>query len=873
MPIRNRFRRLSIKNRGLHYKLYLAFGSFFLFPIFGFLIFAVKYDMLTDENIAVFFLGVLAFSLLGFVLIRGIVDQVTTISKSFSASVQESGAREDIAVVGSTDELRDIVSSFETLNTLLKENVTKLDRESAKLSTLKELSNLCYITLDMDELFYITLERALAMVQAEAGSVLILERPRRDKFIVQTTIGREGKVRQGDRVNFETSIAKFAVINKSPLLVEDIERDKRFGKKTRSNYDTKSFICMPLKTINDIVGVLTVTNKTDGEIFTQEDVDALTPLISNATLSYNNLSLLKKNERLEKLRRSFDRASRMINSTLRGDELFHSLLMEIKENVSFTIALTLMKNDFPKDDVVVFDVLTTVPCSITIGTHLACAGSIVDSLFRQETRIIISDTEPLSHELETRLFKEQGIRSVLLSPLKIHGIIAGVLALGSSEPHAFTYREGEMISCMVEQYSAGIEKDKLNASVVKRNREMDTLNQIGNFLAASTFDITRVLEYTMDMIGVMMKVEAGSLSLLEKNEIVFQVALNRDITVLKKHRLKMGQGIIGYAAARGEPVVVRDVKHSPHFFSDIDNETGFETKSSLCVPMISQGRVIGVIEVVNKIGGEFDESDVHLLQSIASSVSIAFENARLYKKTLAMAKQERDIRKMFQKFVPKEVIERIVQEEQGAKMWQGELKTLTILNIDIRGFSSFSKAIGPQKTVSILNYFFSTTGNIIFQHSGIVDKYLGDGFLALFGAARSSIADADNAIAAALDIKQSMEVINEYLEREMGKSLAMGISINTGETVIGNIGFEQKMDYTVIGDAVNTVFRIQEVAKTVPNSIMVSENTLRATQSQPLVREVGDFEVDSSTERIRIYEIVGKRTESSPTDCRKMETS
>ena len=690
-----------MRDKGLYYKLSLAFGSLFLFPIFGFLYFSLKYKILTDQNIPIFFLIVLAFSLLGFYLLRTIVDEVSKISRSFSASLEEATVGEQLSHVGSSDELRAIVGSFETLDNLFRRNLETLNREATKLSTLKELSNLCYITFDMDELFFITLERALAMVQAKAGSVLILERPQKNTFIVQTTIGREGKIKKGDRIDVASSLAKYAVINKSPLLVVDIEKDKRFGEKTRSGYATKSFICMPLKTINDIVGVLTVTSKIDSSAFTQEDVDALTPLLSNATLSYNNLSLLKKNERLEKLRKSFDRISRVVNSTLKGDELLHSILREIEENVPFSMALSLMIDEPVHNDLFIFDIMTSVPANISVGMHFPYVDSVVDSVIRQERRLILSDTQNLSHELEKKIFRDQGIQSIMLSPLKLRGKIVGVLTLGSTAKHAYTFREGELIHCLTEQYSAAIEKDRLNLSVVKRTREMETLKQVGNFLAASTFDIDRILKYTMDMVGMLMRIEAGSLLLLEDEKLVFKVVLNNDLNaLLKQFKLKMGQGIVGYAAARGEPIIVRDVTTSPHFYPEIDEATGFKTRSSLCVPMISQGKVIGAIEVLNKIGGEFDDNDLQLLQSIAASVSIALENAGLYKQTVSMAKQERDIRKMFQKFVPKDVIEKIISEEEGERMWVGELKTLTFLNIDLRGFSSFSKSIGPQKTVS-----------------------------------------------------------------------------------------------------------------------------------------------------------------------------
>lgn len=852
-------KKLFLKDTRLYDRLSIAFGSLFILPILGFLYFAMKYEIISDQHMQLFFLVILTFSLFGFILLRGIIDEVSQIARSLSESLKGTIAADEIGLEGaSSDELRYIASSFEIMNDLFKKNLGILNREASKIHTLKELSNLCYITFDMDELLHSTLECALVMVQAEAGSILILEKSQREYFTVQAAVGREENVKKGDRIPFVTSIAKYAVINKAPLLVEDVDSDARIGIRTRFHYDSKSFICMPLKTSSDIVGVLTVTKKRDGGAFTEEDIDSLTPLLSNAALSYSNLSLLKKNDLLSKLRKSFDKMTRILNSSLQGGELFRAILREIREIVSFEVALTLLVNKTKENDLLVFDALTFIPTTIIKGKSYSYDDSVVDRALREEKPLLFSDTIELFHPMERVLFKDQGIRSLIVYPLKCSGKIVGALVLGSSEKNAYTYREGELIYCLVEQYSSALERDWLSNSVDRRKREVDTLNQIGNFLAASTFDIDRILYYTMDMIGVMMRVEAGSLLLLEKEELVFKVALNTDIAILRKFRLKLGQGIIGYVAARGEPVIVRDVTTYPHFCPDIDRETGFVTRSVLCVPMISQGKVIGVLEVLNKCGGEFDENDLHLLQSIAASVTIALENARLYKKSVSIAEQERSIRKMFQKFVPKEVVERIVAVTEDERMLMGELKTLTFLNIDIRGFSQLSKTIGPQKTVALLNYFFSTMGSIVFHHQGVVDKYLGDGFLAIFGAIKASMADADNAIAAALEMKEAMMDLNEYVESQGVHAFTIGISLNTGETVIGNIGFEQKMDYTVIGDAVNTVFRIQDICRHFPNSILASDMTLESARSQPRTCKLENEYLGNLPEGITIYEILGR---------------
>ena len=229
-----------------------------------------------------------------------------------------------------------------------------------------------------------------------------------------------------------------------------------------------------------------------------------------------------------------------------------------------------------------------------------------------------------------------------------------------------------------------------------------------------------------------------------------------------------------------------------------------------------------------------------------------------------MAEHERDVRQMFQKFVPKEILDKIIHGSENGKPVIEEIRTITLLNIDIRGFSEIAKKIGSQKTVYLLNSFFSVMGGIVFKHQGIVDKYLGDGFLALFGAPVSSTKDADNAIAAAFEMKHSLPAVNKYLERKLGASVDMGISIHTGEVVVGNIGFEKKMDYTVIGDSVNTVFRLQYLTKSYSNGILISDSTLRAVRSRLEVSEVeisGDIEYELGS--MTVYELLDRRSEKA----------
>jgi adenylate cyclase len=853
---------LSLKNRTLYYRLNIIFGLFFIFPIFGFILFGWKYHLLTDRLVPLFFLGLMAFSFAGFTLLRRLFDQISQISDHLSAKITRNFPAAQFQQ--DADELHAIMRSFNAIEAQLRKASGQLDKRSADISILRELSELCHATFDPEEILYVTLERSLLLARADVGSILILDRPERQNFTVKASIGLEEFIKLEDKIDFETSVAKYAVINKAPLIVEDIEKDRRFGRLNRAHYGTKSFVCMPIKTSKDIVGVLTISRRAKDGQFTAEDVEALTPLLSNAAFTYENLWLLAKNERQGRLLDSVNSALKVINSSFRGSELLHAVLNEFHTVVAYDMAVVLLRDAKQPGFVRVFDCLA-FGAAVTLikNTPYAAEGSMVDRVIKHENIWRMEAADPVSSPVDVELFGAKGKGACLLTPLRLSGAVGGVLALWAEEPQVFE-DAAPILDPMAKSVALAIEKTTLSEAVTRRDRELESIRQLGSSLASSTFDINQVLRYTMDMIAVIMDAEAGSMFLVQSDDsLSFAAAFNADVEALKNIRLKLGQGIAGYVAARGEAIMVNNAQASQHFFPEIDRLTGFSTRSALCVPMISQGKVLGVLEVLNKKSGDFDANDEDLLQSVASSVSIAIENARLYRETVSMAEHERGIRNMFQKFVPKEIVDQIIHGSETGKTEIEEFRTLTLLNIDLRGFSRLTRKIGPQKTVSLLNGFFSIMGAIVFKHNGIVDKYLGDGFLAIFGAPLASTMAADNAVAAALEMKDAVQRLNQHFVKELVAKVDIGVSLHTGEVVVGNIGFDMKMDYTVIGDPVNAVFRLQELTKAYPNGILISESTRRASRSQLEVRaiEVPD-DIDPILKDLQLFELLGQKEAS-----------
>jgi len=179
-------------------------------------------------------------------------------------------------------------------------------------------------------------------------------------------------------------------------------------------------------------------------------------------------------------------------------------------------------------------------------------------------------------------------------------------------------------------------KEERIRNLEKTVEELAILNEMSTSLS-STLDLDEVLTLVMERINAVLRVEAGSLLLIddETGELVFKIALGEKAEGVKPFRLPMGQGIAGHVAQSGEPLMISDAQKDRRHYRAVDVTTDFLTKSMLCVPMIFKGKTIGVIEIMNKLEGDFTESDLTLLNSIATYAAIAIENARLHQSVLA----------------------------------------------------------------------------------------------------------------------------------------------------------------------------------------------------------------------------------------------
>ena len=221
---------------------------------------------------------------------------------------------------------------------------------------------------------------------------------------------------------------------------------------------------------------------------------------------------------------------------------------------------------------------------------------------------------------------------------------------------------------------------------------------------------------------------------------------------------------------------------------------------------------------------------------------------------------ERDrVRSLLGKVVSPEIAEKLLSREVELG---GEERRVTVLFSDLRGFTALSEKRSAHDTVTLLNTYFTRMSAAIEAHQGVVDKYLGDGIMALFGAPVSQEDDAGNAIRAALAMQAELDQLNQDFVASGMPPLTMGIGINTGTVVAGNLGSPERLNYTVIGDSVNLAARLEGLTKRLAadERIVISADTLAQSKRRFTVRDLGPMEVRGKSEPVTVYAVLGEES-------------
>ncbi len=245
-------------------------------------------------------------------------------------------------------------------------------------------------------------------------------------------------------------------------------------------------------------------------------------------------------------------------------------------------------------------------------------------------------------------------------------------------------------------------------------------------------------------------------------------------------------------------------------------------RSTICAPLITESSVHGVI-YADRFDpfAAFSPDDLELISAVAAQAAMVVETVKAHKR---LAREE-IARANYGRFMPEYVVKQILNNPNSVKLG-GVNQTVTILFADIRGFTAFSEKESPEKVVGLLNRYFSQMSEIIFAYGGTLDKYIGDGLMAIFGAPNATPEDAKNALKTAVTMQRRLATLNKELEAENLVHVNVGIGLHTGIATIGYIGSDRRSEYTAIGDTVNLASRLESSA--LGGQILVSDATAQA---------------------------------------------
>src|ERR1700754_1479509 len=412
-------------------------------------------------------------------------------------------------------------------------------------------------------------------------------------------------------------------------------------------------------------------------------------------------------------------------------------------------------------------------------------------------------------------------------------------------------------------------KDEVVASP-SRDKVLESLQRKANILSAlyemsktlgSVFDLNAIFAKATDIIFestpadrvVALLADVGSDPNLE-DVILTPIAMRARDDKLEAHarRLSIGRTITRKVMKDRVALLSQDAAADEQF-AGVDSIVSQGVRSTICAPLVAETRVHGAL-YADRLDpfAAFKPDDLELISAVAAQTAIAVENARRCE-PLARA---RISRANYSRFLPEYVVKQMLENPDSFKLG-GVNQTITILFADIRGFTRISEHAPPEKIVSLLNRYFSAMTDIIFAHGGTLDKYLGDGLMALFGAPTATPDDASNALNAAVAMQRRLLGINQELRDEGLAEIGVGMGLHTGSVVVGYIGSERRSEYTAIGDTVNTSSRLESNA--LGGEILISDATAKAAHSRYKLKPREPIMVKNRQQPVILWEVDWQR--------------
>src|SRR5690349_2229654 len=404
-------------------------------------------------------------------------------------------------------------------------------------------------------------------------------------------------------------------------------------------------------------------------------------------------------------------------------------------------------------------------------------------------------------------------------------------------------------------------RDKVLESLQRKANILSALYEMSKTLG-SVFDLNAIFEKATDIIFRSTPADRVVALIAEtdgaEDANLTPIAMRARDNKLEAHARKLSIGrTITRKVMKDRVALLSQDAASDEQFAGVDSIVSQGVRSTICAPLVAESRVHGAL-YADRLDpfAAFKPDDLELISAVAAQTAIAVENARAHER---LAREE-VARANYSRFLPEYVVKQMLENPDSFKLG-GVSQTITILFADIRGFTRISEHAPPEKIVSLLNRYFSAMTDIIFAHGGTLDKYLGDGLMALFGAPTATPDDASNALNAAVAMQRRLLGINRELRDEGFAEIGVGMGLHTGEVVVGYIGSERRSEYTAIGDTVNTSSRLESNAQ--GGEILISDATAKAARSRYRLKPREAIMVKNRQQPVMLWEVDWQKASGS----------
>ncbi|MBI2921851.1 MAG: FHA domain-containing protein [Planctomycetes bacterium] len=388
------------------------------------------------------------------------------------------------------------------------------------------------------------------------------------------------------------------------------------------------------------------------------------------------------------------------------------------------------------------------------------------------------------------------------------------------------------------------------AALAKDHARLGILYEMGASLSSST-NLSEVLGTVMEKVMELFRPDEAFLLLRDKSgELVPKIVRTREGQTKIDH-VAISKAIMNRVLQEEVAILSSDAQADARFGGKDTSVFQSQVRSFICAPLKGKTGVIGMLHLHSKRAvGAYAEEDLRLLTGVANQAALAFENALLYHKV----QKEEKMRANFQRFLSPNVVEQIVDGSKKIEMG-GKSQEVTVLFSDIRGYTTLSEKLTADQMIRLLNDYFQEMTAEVFRCDGSLDKFIGDALLAVFGSPFKGPDDAERAIQCALAMQEKLRKMNAEWAQRGEPTIEMGIGINTGTAALGYVGSEQRMEFTVIGDVVNTASRLCGVAA--PGQILVAKQSIAKMQPIFRTKDLPAIKLKGKEKPFEVVEIEG----------------